>query len=144
MRLLATLIVLLVVGLSAPAASAGHRAECRYQGLQGGHWTDREVKATIKCVTHKYNLNTDLALKIASHESGFEADADNGQGYCGVFQHAKTYFPGRLLAAKRAWPHMKRFGAGCYNARSNIFAAAKLAKATGGWYEAWCKWASYC
>ena len=152
MRLLAALIAV-SLGIGSPGAQVEQAevkskpAECRYMYAGDGKpgFTDWEVKQTIRCVTKKYGLNTSQALMIASHESGFNEWARNtSSGACGIFQHIPTYWSGRIAAAERSWPTQRKFSESCFNARSNIYAAAKLAKSSGGWYYHWCRFASYC
>ena len=131
----------------APPASAEGRAstECRFQTLRKAHWAKIEVVKTIRCVTKKYDVSTRKALLVAEHESGFRARARNSSsGACGIFQHIPDYWPGRIRAVKKSWPMQREFGDSCYNARSNIYAAVKLAKSSGGWDYHWCRFVDYC
>jgi hypothetical protein len=144
-KLAAAVALAIVLGLPNPALAAGWRSkECRYQTLDGHNgWTTTEVKATISCAALRFGINERIAYLVADHESGFQAVTayDN---YCGVYQHARSSFPGRISGAETMWPGYAWFGKRCENARSNIFAAFYLVKVSGGWYAGWCKWAWYC
>lgn len=143
MRLTAVLTMLLVTTVATPAHADPVR-ECRYQMVNGQTgWTTEEVRATIRCLAPRFGISTTKALTIAHHESGFQARASNGS-YCGIYQHDRDYFPGRLAAAKAKWPRYAWMGRTCENARSNILAAFALVKQTGGWEAGWCRWTSYC
>jgi hypothetical protein len=145
MRKLAAAIVLAVVlGLPNPAQAGWRSTECRFQTRDGHRgWTVDEVKSTIRCLAPRFGIDVGMALLVAEHESGFRAVTPY-DSHCGVYQHKRTYFDGRLDNAERRWPRYAWFGQRCENARSNIFAAFELVVETGGWYDHWCRWTTYC
>ena len=131
-RLLTLALILGAATLATPAnAEPGWRlTECRFQGHDGrAGWVRYEVKATIRCAAPKFGVSTSTAIYVAGRESGFRQYARNpSSGACGVFQHIPRYFPGRLTNVPTTY---KSWGSSCFDARSNILAALKLAQA--GW-----------
>jgi hypothetical protein len=132
----------LVIGLVAiagmPPADAGRnitprmRAEVRFQHVAPAHWTDREVRMSIRAAVKLWPVpgGVDKALSVARCESGFEAtDSSPGSGYEGVFQQATAYWPSRLATYDSPrWALHDSVN----NARSNVVVSIRMAHA-GGW-----------
>lgn len=134
----------LTVPMIQPATAASWRwRECRFQSLDGRWgWTTTEVERTIRCLAPKLGISTSMALMVARHESGLRADPP-GSVHCGVYQHVRSYFSGRLDGAERRWPGLAWFAQRCETARSNILAAFYLVK-IDGWNAHWCDHVRYC
>jgi hypothetical protein len=139
-----SLAALVIWGLAGTAGASWRGNECRFRSLEGpsASWSVREVKLTIRCAADRFHIDVDKALTVAEHESGFQANA--GDSHCGIYQHDRSSFPSRIDGARARWPRYAWYGGRCENARSNIFAAFDLVKDTGGWYDHWCRWATYC
>ncbi|HET9672148.1 MAG TPA: hypothetical protein VFQ40_04795 [Actinomycetota bacterium] len=143
----AILVILAVLAFLPPHGNAGVRPwryrECRFQTVDGRWgWTESEVKLTIRCLANKLNVDVSMAMMVASHESGFDANPSNPV-HCGVYQHTRSYFDGRIDAAARRWPGLRWISRDCESARSNTLAAFYLVK-TDGWFAHWCRWVYYC
>lgn len=143
-RLVVVGLVGALVMMAVPAEAGTWRTkECRFQTLDGRWgWTVDETKRTIRCLAPKLGISTEMALMVAEHESGFRAITPY-DSHCGVYQHKRTYFAGRLDGAEGRWPGLAWFEQRCESARSNILAAFYLVK-TDGWYAHWCRWVLYC
>lgn len=137
------LATLVIVAAGSVAQATWRSKECRFQTLDGrSGWTVKEVRRTIYCAAQRFHIDVGMALYVAGKESGFDAEA--GDSHCGIYQHDRGSFGGRLDAAQAHWPRYRWFGRSCENARSNVFAAFHLVKDTGGWFDHWCRWTAYC
>ena len=138
-------LAIVLLGINDPAQAGWSEKECRYRAKTWprDQWSVAEVKATIRCAAPRFGISTSMALEVAGHESGFQA-VTGYDAYCGVYQHARSSFSGRLAGAEQTWPRYRWFGDRCENARSNIFAAFYLVKISGGWDAHWCRWTTYC
>lgn len=138
----------MAVGVAPAAAHHGGQHEymerrCRYGELDPGVQTQREMRATIECAVRRWPVpgGLSMALLVASHESGLQADAYNSSsGACGIYQHLIRYWPGRQDQADRPWMPI---GESCKNGRANIIVSIRIAHRLG-WESNWCRWASYC
>lgn len=113
-------------------AQAGWRSkQCRYQGVDRGHWTKHEVHLTIHCAVSKYPTSHSTADGVASRESGMNYDARNSDsGACGVYQHLPHLWPDRVQGFNHRHPWFD-LGTSCYNARSNVLVAISMAHRNG-------------
>lgn len=127
----------LVLSLVQPTTASNHgdswrMRECRYQSLQPGHWTEREVHKTIHCAITHWPVSHSTADYVAERESGLYWHATNStSGACGIYQHLPRYWPGRVASFNDAAPRWD-LAPSCYNARSNILVAIRMAR-SGGW-----------
>lgn len=96
---------------------------CDYSWRKGT-W---QVKQLIRCAARHWDVpgGASKALYIAYRESRYDPDAKNSSGAEGIYQHLKTYWPGR--ATKYGFPDWSAF-----NARANIIVTMRMVKA-GGW-----------
>lgn len=128
-----------------PAANAIHGGEaswrlenCRYQSVDPGYWTKREVHLLIHCAVEKWRESHSTADYVASRESGmyyraYNASGCGGSGCGGVFQHHLAYWQGRVAAYNKAHPgglHVSdtRWS----NARANVLVSLWMVD-RGGW-----------
>lgn len=99
---------------------------CDYDWQSGRH----QVKLLIRCAARRWHVSggPDKALQVARCESGYNPDAYNPDGYVGVFQQAKRYWPDR--ADHYGFPDRSAF-----NGRANIIVSLRMAHANGwgGW-----------
>ncbi len=86
-----------------------------------------QVKQLIKCSARHWDVpgGAVKALSIAYRESRYDPDAYNPSGALGIYQHMRSYWPGR--ARKYGFPRWSAF-----NARANIIVTMRMVKA-GGW-----------
>lgn len=138
MHRVATLTAMALLFLLFPShpAPAGVRAQCRFQGMDRGKWTDHEVKATIRCATDHYQVagGTRKALCVARHESGFEATANNTRSTAlGVYQVLVDTWSGWHGHLRSRWWHRGwELSHSRLNARANVIVSIRIAHA-GGW-----------
>ena len=127
------------------AADAAHDGQakwrlenCRYQSVDPGYWTEREVHMLIHCAVEKWGVSHSTADYVANRESGLRYNAYNrsgcgGYGCFGVFQHHGLYWAGRVSAYNKAHPgglHIKDTKA--FNARANVLVTLWMVD-HGGW-----------
>lgn len=115
---------------TAGAAESWRWDECRFQYADDrAGWNVQEVRRTIRCAAPKFGVSTSTALYVADRESNFNPHATNAySGACGVYQHIPRYFGSRLASVPARY---REWGTSCYDARSNVLAAMRLAQ--GGW-----------
>jgi len=105
---------------------------CRYQTVDKGKWTVREVDLTINCAVVHFPVSYSTAHYVADRESNHLWFARNAySGACGIYQHLPRYWASRVSEFTKAHPHWD-LGRSCYNARSNILVAIRMAH-RGGW-----------
>jgi hypothetical protein len=98
---------------------------------------DRRMRHLIHCVFLQLGIPGEVptAVVVADRESGLAPWALNpSSGAAGIFQHIQSYWPARGRALPREqfprWPDSSVF-----NARANVWAAARMVKASG--WGAW-------
>lgn len=126
----------LVCAVQAPSAQAttvkDPSVQCRYR--RGGHWSDQDVKAAIRCAVDRWPVSGGVrkALSVARCESGFnEHDRNPTSSAAGVYQ----FLSGTWRAVKQHYRRVKwryRLSGRVENARSNVLLAIRYAHA-GGW-----------
>jgi hypothetical protein len=123
----------LTAGNSTAEVSDWRWNRCRFQGVNHlENWTEYEVHLTIHCAVRKFPTSHDTADYVADRESGMGYNATNSSsGACGIYQHLPRYWPDRVDSFRQARPAW-RLKRGCYNARSNVLVAIRMAS-TGGW-----------
>jgi hypothetical protein len=100
---------------------------CRYQSLERGNWTNREVRLTIECAVMHWPTSLATALYVANRESNFRHTARNtSSGACGIYQHIPRYWYGRVFNFVDHHPRW-RVKASCFNARTNILVSINMA-----------------
>jgi hypothetical protein len=108
----------------------------RYQGLEPGHWTDHEVRLTIRAAVDRWPVPGGVteAFKVGNCESGLESpDSSPGSTYESVYQQSRTYWDGRQnLYDSPRW----RLGESINNARANVIVSIRMAHARG-WTSDW-------
>lgn len=129
-RALIVAVVALTTGTPTFQAQAHGNAaqECRYK--RGGGFSDRDVKATIRCAARRWHVpgGYPKARSVARCESGFN-EHNSYAGHDGVYQHDRRYWPGRFRRFRvRGW----RMHPSVFNARSNVVVSIRMAHA-GGW-----------
>lgn len=125
--------LLAVATIAHPAAASWRHERCRYQSLQAGHWTHREVRREIRCGTEHWSVPGGYRqmLCIAGRESGLRWNAKNATSSAsGVFQI--------VAGTWDSWTHhfrafMRRWGirARVFSARANSLLAVRAAHAFG-------------
>ena len=110
---------------------------CRYQWVDRGTWTAREEQRTLACVVEHFGPidgGVDKARQVGSCESGWYRLASNGGAYLGLFQHAATYWPGRVASLM---PDGWRVGpwSSWQNSRAQIVVTVRMVHASG--WGAW-------
>ncbi len=126
-------VVLYLVGASLPADAGTYwrHTQIRYQGLEPGDWTDREVRLSIVAAVDRWPVpgGAAKAISVAQCESHLNERASNDGDYLGVYQQAARYWPGRQDNFDSAsWSlHESAF-----NARANVIVSIRQAHA-GGW-----------
>jgi hypothetical protein len=139
-RIVAALTALTLAGIAGglPASAEDRHQDlrertCRFQWMDPGTWTDREERRTAACVEAKWPVPGGLPkmLQVGSCESGWYRLANNGGNYLGLFQHAASYWSGRVGSLMpRAW----RLGqwSRWQNSRAQIVVTARMVH-SGGW-----------
>lgn len=109
------------------------RQQCKFQGLQGGKWTQTEENDTARCVTRRWSVPGGLAKlrAVGSCESGWNRFATNGR-YVGLFQHDKDAWPARVRSYTP--PHWE-LQPGWQNSRTQIVVTVRMVRAQG--WGAW-------
>lgn len=99
---------------------------CDHDWQRGRH----QVKLLIRCAARRWHVSGGprKALRVARCESGYNPHAYNPDGYVGVYQQAKRYWPGR--ADHYGFPDRSAF-----NGRANIIVSIRMVHANGwvGW-----------
>lgn len=131
------LTVLLAAFLITPHAEASdwRSRECRYQSLQHATWTPREERLTLRCAVAKWSVpgGVSKAQAVGDCESGWWRLAVSPSGsYRGLFQHAITYWHGRVHQYRPAGWQLAPSWA---NSRTQIVVTARMAHARG--WRAW-------
>jgi hypothetical protein len=129
---------LLSCPLSAQAAVSHERAkaECRFQWMDRGVWTQHEEDVTAWCVERKWPVFGGLAKlrAVISCESGWSRFAYNAGGpYVGLAQHALASWSSRVKAYEPTWWDLRP---GWRNSRTQIVVTARMVQAEG-----WGPWA---
>jgi hypothetical protein len=105
----------------------------RYETLERPQWTLRETRLTIIAAAHRFGVSSSLMLCVAQRESGLNEDAVNGySGAAGLFQHLRSYWPGRVRAYNSAMPPLldvKR-DASPFSARANALVSARMMRSS--------------
>lgn len=136
---------ILMVGLSAPVASArmslDRRFETvRYRTLQRPLNRDSkdEVRKMIRAAVARMSVPGGVAkaLSVAECESNFTQFAGRGDSdpYRGIYQHHTGYWPGRVAGYRQAHPRGDitiRAGASVYSARANVLVSIWMAHRNG-------------
>lgn len=123
-----------IVGM-APEALALRSPDraCRFQRLQAGAWTTYEVRATVRCLAHRMNVDADKAHDIAKRESRFDRWAWNRSSDCrGVFQHKYVYWWARVSAHRVKLAKYDVHNRAWYSPRAQAIVTFAMVK-RGGW-----------
>jgi hypothetical protein len=124
-----------------PSAEAVHDGQanwrmehCRYQSVDPGYWTQREVHMLIHCAVEKWKESHSIADYVANRESKMLYNAYNASsGACGVYQHLSKFWGGRVAAYNKSHLgglHVK--DTRCFNARANVLVSLWMVD-RGGW-----------
>lgn len=118
-------------------AAADHRAgPCPLHQLEG-ETIEHFSKRLIRCGVRQLGSvpgGAARAICIAERESGLDPSASSPTGqYLGLFQHAKTYWPGRYdTHTKPVWELPTRATHG----RTNAIVTIRMVRAYGTWSDA--------
>ena len=138
-RLLTIALAAISITSAIPAAQAAPQLTgssyrwdwCRFQSLQDGRWTVKEVHLTIHCALAHWPSDHAKVDAIAYRESKYFWHATNPiSGACGIFQSMPRLWPGRIRTFNDTHPNWNA-GPSCYNARSNILWSVNTMHASG-------------
>lgn len=107
----------------------------RYQSLERGHWTTREVRRTIVAAVDRWPVpgGIDEALKVARCESSLDERASNDGNYLGLFQQSARYWPERQNLYDSARWNLRESP---FNARAAAIVSIRMAHVRG-WTSDW-------
>lgn len=120
----------------AEAVSMNRSAQCRFQSLDPGVWTNREEQRTAWCVERRWPVPGGIGKlsAVIDCESGWSRFAYNPSGpYVGLAQHDLSSWPYRVQSYRPTWWYLRP---GWKNSRTQIVTTVRMVRAVG-----WGPWA---